>query len=219
MSTMDTSAETDWRTTSLVRKIHALNARILAVFIVAHLFNHLNFTVGVEEHIAVMDKMRAVYRLPWLEYGLYGLFIVQIIAGLMLARKNWRPSSRWAWAQVISGLVIAFFLVQHLGATIYVRSAVPYIDTDAYWALAVVSKVPFSLYFAPYYFAGVTAVFVHIASAFHFNQSAMINRLAIPTAVLGVLVAATIVGSMLWNANLAELPAEYQRYLSEMYAS
>ncbi len=205
----------NWRETSLVRKVHGLNARILAIFIAAHLFNHLHFALGVEEHIAMMDKLRAIYRLPWLEYSLYGLFFVQIAAGLWLAKKNWKPGNKWSWAQVISGLLIAFFLVQHLAATIYVRSNIGYIDTDAHWALIVVRDIPFNLYFAPYYFIAVSAPFVHIACALHFAGGRASTLYARPVAIGGACLSAFIVGSMLVQASQIEFPADYQRYLTE----
>ena len=213
---LDTNVETkDWRKTSLVRTLHSLNARLLAVFILFHLYNHTQYFFGVERHLATMDSMRAIYRLPFIEYPLYVLFFLQITFGLILAKKNWKPQSAWSWVQVISGLVIAFFLLQHLAATIFVRNFVPYVDTDAWWALSVVSQVPLNLYFAPYYFTGILAVFFHLAAALHFHEGA--RGFAIPVATVGVIMAPLIVGSMLLAVNSVELPAEYQRYLSESY--
>ena len=208
----------DWRQHSKIRKVHRLNAMVLAVFIFAHLFNHLLFAAGVERHIATMDALRAVYRLPLIDIALYVLFAIQIILGLVLARRNWRPDSPWAWAQVVSGLAFAFFLAQHLVATVIVRNFFSNIDTDAYWALSVVSEIPLSLYFAPYYWLGVFSLFVHIASAVHFARSPGISRFAPVGMVAGAVVATVIVGSMVMLASSTDLPEHYQRYLTEFFS-
>jgi len=63
-----------------------------------------------------------------------------------------------------SGAILLLFLVQHVGAALYVRAFLPSIDTNIYWAASVVHSKPLSLYFGPYYFLGVSAVFLHIAA-------------------------------------------------------
>ena len=210
---MIASRPDDWRDRSLVRRVHAWNARVLGVFLVAHLVNHLFLTAGPDVHWSVMEPLRVIYRNGMVEPLLIGLFIVQIVAGLWLARRNWRPDSGWARAQVISGLVIAFFLVQHIAATLYVRNAYETIDTNAWWALSVVTPVLLATYFVPYYFAAVTALGVHIASALHFRGIGAARPIAFASPVL----AAVIVGSMLFHAQTNTLPPAYQDYLSGMF--
>lgn len=206
----------DWRESSRVHKWHKANAQFLLVFIAAHIFNHLYFLGGPGEHHHMMMSLRSLYRMPVIEALIIGSFILQIVLGLILASRNWRPHSRWSWAQVISGLMIALFLIQHLLAAFYVRYFVPYVDTNAWWALSVVSAPPISIYFVPYYFAGIAAIAIHLASAMHF-AGGFYARIAKPFAIVGMLLAAMVVGAMIAINASEEIPADYQRYLSEMF--
>ena len=207
-----------WRERSLVRKLHRWNAAALVVFLLFHVFNHLNFVGGPEQHISVMAQLRSVYRLLPVELAIFFLFFSQIVLGLVLARKNWRPTSAWSWAQVVSGLVIAFFLTQHLAAVLFVRSSFDTIDTNGWWALSVVSKLPVSAYFLPYYSAGLLAVFVHLASAAHYSRNNRARFLARPLIGLGAVVSVVVIGSMIFITFDRELPRDYQNYLGEMYS-
>lgn len=209
----------DWRAHSTVRKLHGWNARLLGVFISIHLLNHLTILSSVETHLAVMETLRTVTYFPLIQYPLYILFFFQIVLGLILARKNWKPQSRWAWAQVVSGLMIAFFAIQHLTAAVYSRWAFDDFDTNVFWAASVVSQPPLSLYFIPYYFIGVSAVFVHIASALHFAGVGVKHNLPKLIIVAGLGVAFLIVAGLTGTFEPFTLPAENQRYLQEIYGS
>lgn len=148
---------------------HRWNAGLLAVFLAMHFANHAVLFRGIERHIAVMESLRTVYRQPVIETVLLALFAIQIALGVALVRRRGRPRGGWAWAQVASGVIIALFLVQHVGAALMARWQFPDMGTDAWWAASVVSGPPFVWYFAPYYVLGVWAVFVHIAAALRFH--------------------------------------------------
>lgn len=75
-----------------------------------------------------------------------------------------RLHSVWARAQAYAGLAIGGFLVQHVGAALYVRH-VAHLDTNFYWAASVIYRTPLAVYLGPYYFVGVAALFVHAAVA------------------------------------------------------
>jgi len=62
-----------------------------------------------------------------------------------------------------SGLVLGYFLLQHIPATIGQRFLYGF-DTNFYFASRVVIQAPWLYYFVPYYFAGVVAVGLHIAN-------------------------------------------------------
>ena len=198
-----------------IRKLHSTNAKLLIVFIVAHLANHLIALTGIENHLSTMEALRLVYRLPMIEWLLLILFASQIILGLLLARKRWKPKTPWARAQLISGLIVGFFLTQHIGALLNVRFAFIDLDTNFYWAASVATTWPLNLYFIPYYFIGVAAIFIHIACALHFRGfSPTIIKV---TVIAGFACAAGIVLSVSGSLYSIELPIEHKEYIKNFY--
>ena len=198
-----------------VRKLHSTNAKLLMVFIVAHLANHLIALTGIENHLSSMEALRFVYRLPIIEWLLLILFAIQIILGLLLARKRWKPKTSWARAQIISGLIVGFFLTQHIGALLNVRFAFIDLDTNFYWAASVATTWPLNLYFIPYYFIGVAAIFIHIACALHFRGfSPAVVKV---TVIAGLACAAGIILSVSGSLYSIELPIEYKEYIESFY--
>lgn len=199
-----------------LKHLHAWNARNLGAFLLVHFANHTALYFGRETHLAVMEGLRGLYRHPFIEWPLFALFAVQIVLGLALILRRGRPRGGWAWAQVLSGIIIALFVLQHLGAVLYVRTTYEF-ETTTYWAASVVSAPPLVWYFAPYYVAGITAVFVHVAAAFRFaiwpDPPRMWHR-ALPFA--GLCFALSVVSALSWGAHEA-LPAENRAYLQSMY--
>ncbi|MGH1577874.1 hypothetical protein [Planktotalea sp.] len=197
-------------------KAHRLNAKILGIFIALHLVNHAVLVVGRETHLKVMEFLRSGYRSGLIEYPLFGLFAVQIVLGLALIAKRGKPKGAWAWIQVLSGLYIAFFLLQHLGAIVMARMSYEF-ETTTYFAAAVVSAPPFAWYFFPYYVLGVTAVFTHIAAAARFSKwraPAKFWHKAMP--VVGFAFGLAVVTSLSYGA-AQELPAENRAYLKDTF--
>ena len=198
----------------MMKKLHRLNAMVLGVFLTLHLVNHLMFVIGPSTHLAMMENLRVVYRQQLVEILIIGLFAAQIILGLVLVWSRGRPTGRWAWAQAISGLYLAFFLLQHVGATLAARGMYAGFDTNTWFALGVVSRAPFLFYFAPYYFLAIVAIFVHVAAALRFRkwqQPATGFQKTLP--VIGIVFGAIVVGAMIGHA-ADGVPQTYQDYLN-----
>ncbi len=205
--------------TSKLKKIHRTNALFLLAFILLHMINHLTIVLGIETHLAVMESLRVVYRFLPVEILLFALFAVQILIGLVLVFKSGRPKGNWAWLQVLSGCYIAFFLLQHMIAAIATRIAYD-LDTNSYWAAAVVSKAPFIWYFAPYYILGIAAIFAHLACALRFRSwpaPATKVHLLLPWA--GLVVGLIVVAGLMGIFNPVNLPVQYQAYLASYWGS
>lgn len=191
----------------MITKLHRINACFLGVFLTLHLTNHLLTLVSANTHIAFMGALRQIYRNGVIEPLLIIGLVAQIGLGLgLIAKRGW-PKGRWAWVQVISGLTIIVFLVQHVPAVLMARRTLDF-DTNIWFASAVVSEMPYLLYFTPYYMLAVIAVFTHIAAALHFRGHLRLAR-ALP--VIGLLWALAAVIPMM---RIGPLPAPYDSYLS-----
>jgi succinate dehydrogenase/fumarate reductase cytochrome b subunit len=174
------------------RRAHRLIALALALFLVLHLGNHLFLLEGVEAHRQALLTLRHLYRAAPVETVLLALFAAQIALGLLLARRRGLGRG-WAAAQVVSGLYLAFFLVQHVPAVLIARAGHPPIDTDARFAAAVLQGWG-GLYFAPYYALAVAALVTHLAAALHARG---VRARSLPCAglILGVLIVAGLMGT------------------------
>ncbi len=136
--------------------------------------------------------------------------------GLILVIRRGRPRGGWAWLQALSGLYLVFFLTQHIAAVFWARSAFAPFDTNVYWAAAVASRPPLSLYFIPYYGLAIMAVFAHIAAALHFRQAHSMPRLPNITLGAGVLISVLILAALTGFLGPVSLPPAYQAFLSSM---
>ena len=79
---------------------------------------------------------------------------------------------KWSRIQLISGLMILFFVAQHITGNLMARFLSD-IDTTFHWPASVMNGAPFVFYFFTYYFIGVTAMFVHLAC---FARLALLRR-------------------------------------------
>lgn len=200
-----------------LRSVHFGLALCLGLFLFVHLGNHLLFLAGIEAHLWAMTGLRSVYRFPVVEWVLFAGFAVQSFVGLRLLLRRGRPHGGWAWAQVLSGAYLLFFLLQHLGAVVATRLGYPEVDTTSWWAVSVVSQRPFSLYFAPYYLLAFVAISTHVAAAIRFRlwpRTTPIWVWALP--VLGVLAGIAVVSAMV-SAGQAGLPPVNQAYLDSYW--
>lgn len=198
-----------------IRKLHSTNAKLLVIFIVAHLANHMIALIGVKNHLSTLETLRLIYRFSIIEWLLLALFASQIVLGLILAKKRWKTKIPWARAQLISGLIVGFFLIQHLGALLNMRFAFSDVDTNFYWAASVATTWPLNLYFIPYYFVGVAAIFIHIACALHFRGFSL--AIVKATSVAGFICATAIVLSVSGSLYTIELPIEHKKYIESFY--
>jgi hypothetical protein len=86
-----------------------------------------------------------------------------------------------------SGAYLAFFFLNHVGAVLFAQTRLS-LGTNFYFAAAGFHVHPFQFYFAPYYFLGVLALFIHLGCAFYWwlneqSRSVRIAALAVPVAV------------------------------------
>jgi len=197
-----------------LRRAHRLNAIALAAFIALHIANHLFIFAGAEAHLATMDRLRLLYRLPGIEHMLVALFAAQIGIGTIMALRQ-KSRIPWKRAQKISGIVLALFLAQHIIAAIATRMTLADVDTNTYWAAAVVSRAPFSWYFVPYYTAGLIALGVHIAAILRFRPG--LHKLAMPTAILSAPAAILIVAGFMGAFAPITLPPPYLAYIDSYW--
>lgn len=147
-----------------VKKIHFASGIILAIFIHAHLFNHLASIAGVNRHLEIMNRLRAFYRHPLVETVLLGAICFQIVTGLKLAgTKRKMAVTFFEKLQVWTGLYLSFFFIIHLSAVLIGRGLL-HLDTNFYFGAAGLNSFPANLFFIPYYALAILSFYGHIAA-------------------------------------------------------
>ncbi len=155
-------AATNWR--HAIRGWHRASAVIVVAFVIVHLGNHVLGLGGQQVHRAAMTQLRAVYRSEIVEPLLFAAFAWQAASGVTLVVLGWKARTGLIeWAQAVSGLLLAAFLVIHVSAVVSGRLAG--LDTDLRFAAAGFHVSDWPYFFAPYYFLAVTATFVHVGAA------------------------------------------------------
>lgn len=148
-----------------VRRLHRGCAVVVTVFVLAHLANHLAALAGIAAHLRFMDAARLVYRQPVVEVILLLCAAGQAGSGLWLVQAGWHKRAGWlAWLQAASGAYLALFLLIHVGAVLAGRIVLD-LDTNVHFAAAGLQIWPYQLFFVPYYFLAVVAVFAHLGCA------------------------------------------------------
>lgn len=197
-----------------LRTLHRASALLIAAFACLHLVNHLVSLAGVPSHVAFMELARKLYRHPILEIPLLLSAGFQAASGLWLVVRGWKQRRGGvAWLQAISGAVLAFFLAVHVGAVLYGRAALG-LDTNFYFAAAGFHVPPNQLFFAPYYFLAVLALFTHVGCAAYWHRqssarSPRVRVIALPMLVGGA-VSLLIVLSLAGKLQPVEVPPEYK---------
>lgn len=197
-----------------LRKLHALSAVLIAAFACLHIANHLVGLSGAAEHIAFMKAARSVYRFPAVEFVLLSCVAFQVVSGLTFVIRGWKQRHGLIpWLQAVSGTYLSFFLVVHVGAVLFGRAALN-LDTNFYFAAAGFHVAPFQLFFAPYYFLAVVALFTHLAcAAYWYSQDrTRLERVlvvAVPSAV-GAIASLLIVLSLAGALFPLEVPTKYK---------
>ncbi|MEM1124615.1 MAG: DUF4405 domain-containing protein [Bacteroidota bacterium] len=199
-----------------MKQLHRLTGILTALFAVAHLLNHTTAWFGIETHQQVLAAFRRLYRVPIIEVVLIGSFLFQIVSGLRLSYALWKNPTKTTFEniQLASGMLFALFLLQHISATLGQRLLLG-VDTNFYFAAAVVLEKPLLYYFIPYYFVGIVAFGVHVANvhqkkiaSFVGNQSAQIHFYTI--IAIFTLIALLILYVFTGNHFEISLPAEYR---------
>ena len=147
-----------------LRVLHLASGGLIAAFLLVHLANHLAMFAGQAAHIAVMEHVRPLYRNGVVEPLLMVALIFQIGTGLTMIWRTRTTRAGWlAWLQAGSGVVLALFLVNHV-VSVWAGRLTLGLDTNYHFAAAGF-HAGLSAFFAPYYLAGVAALFVHLACA------------------------------------------------------
>ena len=196
-----------------IRRFHRLSACVLAAFILLHLGNHLAALAGAHAHIAFMQAIRPLYRHAVVEPVLLACVLFQCGSGIWMVLRGWKKRSGFvAWLQAGSGIYLALFLLFHVAAVLFGR-AVLKLDTNFYYAAAGFVRMPYELFFAPYYFLAVFALFANLGCAAYWQvrtRSPLLRRLA-----MGVPAGVGLVLALLINLALAgmlgslDIPAKY----------
>lgn len=196
-----------------LRKLHAFSALFLGIYATFHLANHLAGLVGVEAHIAFMQSLRTIYRQPVVEVSLIAAVLLQIYSGISFVARGWKHRRGFMpWLQAGSGVYLAFFLLNHVGAVLLGR-AVFKLDTNFYFAAAGFHVPPFQFFFAPYYFLGVMALFTHLGCALYWrlqtqSRSNRLLAVVLPVSIgaaLSVLMVLMVAGALY----PIQVPVEY----------
>jgi len=175
----------------VLHRLHRASALVIGLYALAHLANHLAAVVSVASHIAFMDKVRLVTRVPALEALLLACVLFQAVSGLVLvARRRGQRRALFDRLQAISGLYLAFFLLVHVSSVLAGR-ILQGVDTNFHFAAAGLHVAPFQFFFFPYYGLAVLAFGVHLAAAFHYLARGRVGSLA-RTRIAGAGIAAAL---------------------------
>ncbi|RQO30020.1 hypothetical protein DBR32_14030 [Taibaiella sp. KBW10] len=150
-----------------MKKIHYISGIIISIFIGLHLFNHCYSLLGAEKHIALMQRLRPIYRNVVAETILLLAVLVQIISGLRLFKaRRTLAHTPFEKLHIWTGLYLAIFFVIHLAAVLSGRLWL-HLDTNFYFGAAGINSFPFNVFFIPYYGFAVIAFFGHLAAVHH----------------------------------------------------
>jgi hypothetical protein len=187
---------------------------MIGLFLIVHIGNHLVGLSGQAAHQAYMTAARSIYRQPLVEAPLIVLLLWQIGSGLTMVARGWKSrKGAVAWLQALSGLYLAFFLLNHVGAVMGGRHVLG-LDTDFRFAAAGFFVAPWQLFFAPYYFLALVALGAHVGCAFYWllqSRSMAARQAALWTAVavgagLGLAFVLMLSGALF----SVDIPAEYR---------
>ncbi len=197
-----------------LRRLHRTSAIVIAVFALFHIANHLASLGGVETHIEFMRVARLIYRQPVVEGLLLFCVAFQVLSGGWLFLRGLRARRGFVpWLQAASGACLALFLLIHVSAVLFGRTALE-LDTNFYFAAAGFHVPPNQFFFAPYYFLAVLALFTHVGCAAYWGvpeDSGTTRRLALGVPIaLGTAISLVIVLSLAGRLQPVEVPAEYK---------
>lgn len=161
-----------------------------------------------------MEAARKLYRQPAVELLLLLCVAFQVASGLWFLIRGWKKRhGRVAWLQAISGALLAFFLLVHVGAVLYGRVSLN-LDTNFYFAAAGFHVSPNQYFFGPYYFLAVLALFTHLGCAAYWRLQSSSPRvrvisIALPM-IVGSAVSLLLVLSLAGKLQPVEVPAKYK---------
>ena len=183
--------------------IHFYSGAIIALFTGLHLSNHLTIYFGAPTYLACMEQIRMVYRNLFVESLLLIAVLLQVFSGLRLywqIRKGKRKSLAKK-IQIYSGLYLSFFLLLHVSAVLSGRIIFD-LDTNLYFGAAGLNRFPLYLFFIPYYFLAINAIFTHLASLYYLKRKK--KGLAWVLAGSGLLLSIAILYGM-WGVEIPDI--------------
>ena len=147
-----------------LKTTHRIIGIFICSFIAIHLFNHSLSYFGADVHIEFMNAFRIIYRNKFVEFILLIAICLQISIGIRLSMLQYKNAKSFVdKAKVYSGWYIAIFFIIHIAAILTARVLLD-LDTNFYFGVAGLNTFPLNLFFIPYYFFAVLALFVHIAA-------------------------------------------------------
>ena len=186
-----------------LRPLHLASGLLIASFLTLHLFNHLAMVAGAQRHIELMGQIRPFYRNAIVEPVLLAALVFQIGSGIVMIWKTRRSrAGAIPLLQAVSGIVLALFICNHVIAVLAGRVAFD-LDTNYHFAIAGF-QMGRAAFFVPYYFAGVAALFVHVACALTWRMQS--RRVPIAVAIGGIALAIGFV-MIMWEEQ--DVPDSY----------
>lgn len=200
-----------------VRPWHRRNAYALLVFLSAHILTHLTAVFGPDTHAFVIDVMRLVYRATFIEPILIGLFIVQVGIGIVLVWPRIRQSDKsvWSWIQIVSGLYLAVFILNHIFLGVLRGRTFAGVDTGFHFVASTLITAPIRYAFIPYYFLAILAIFAHVAASLYWRGKS--KAITHGLVLLGAIVAAIVVSAYSGALYDIRLPDAYTNYLEKAF--
>jgi len=194
-------------------KAHRLLAILLGGFLVTHFAVHFSALGGAQQHLTLLKIVQGLYQNPIVEPLLILAIVTQLFLGVKLVGRRWKQPQKgfWSWAQIISGLYLAFFFILHTSAALITRHLVG-LETNFYWVAGTLKVAPLQYFFFPYYFLGVLSVFTHFAAAIYFGwpqKGAVIAKLLVLLGAVAALIIVSTFGGALYPI---DLPTDYTQY-------
>jgi succinate dehydrogenase/fumarate reductase cytochrome b subunit len=198
------------------RQVHRMLAIGLGTFILLHLCVHLTALGGPNIHNSALKAVQWMYRNPVIEPILFLVLITQAATGTSFLARKWRLPNKgfWGWTQIVTGLILAWFMLQHALAAMMSRYIFG-LDTNFYWVAGPLQHSTLRPVFIPYYFLLVFALFAHLAAFAHFRLKRK-STIAVAIACSGALTATLIVATFAGAFYTINIPADYKLMYENM---
>jgi hypothetical protein len=188
--------------------IHGISAlAILLVFLVGHMANHVVGIWNLAGDIEVMNVLRTIYRVQWLQPEIVGLFVFQIVSGLvLLGSRMTRKTDLFGVLQTTSGMYLATFLISHMTAVFVLGRIVLKVDTNDAWAAGLPAGMVADLWntrLIPHYSLAAFLLIAHLGCGLrgilldHAWSRSVSNRITAVITGIGAAVATVIILALL----------------------
>ncbi|MDR5823629.1 hypothetical protein [Caballeronia sp. LZ043] len=153
------------RDASRIRVLHGVSAALLlVVFLMPHLVNHSLGIFGNDLHKAMQHVIRYVYLNKWVQPGIVGLMLFQVLSGLFLvSEKMERKQDFFVSLQIASGSFLLAFIPCHMNS-VFTLARHFGTETDYVWATnqpVGLIRDAWSTRLIPHYSVGVIFLLCH----------------------------------------------------------